>query len=353
MLVSWLGKGPQKISKKVPIYVLLVSSILLSGYSLLMIRRYKGASETNKVSLHRRPPGSTFYDSLAPDFEKYGLDGKSVRVSDYAGELIILRFSPFYLNDLSSLLYLDHLANRFSKRGVRLFFINSRGKHYPEQIRNMVSLTSTIIEDDGSLMELYDAEYDDTIIIGRDFRIKFKYNRADKATIYQEIVRYAIFEDSKEHQINSSALKDLLLRLSFKNLRTNKRQSLADALKGQKTLLNLLVSPCFSCPETRRFTIIKEVAERSDVRVVMLFGKGNGDVILKEYLERYGLDSPRIEAGIIEEGGELDRSRYYEIYQYDIDPRIIILDKTASIIFLEEKGDDNKIDAEFLIRKLY
>lgn len=215
-----------KLPKKTPIYFLLALSILLSGYSLFIVRKYKMASEPSQVSSLRKPSGSTVYDSPTPDFEKHAVDGRSIKISDYAGKPIIIRFSPFYLNDLSSLLYLDHLANRFVNQGVQLFFVNSLGKHYPDQIKKMVSLTYPILEDDGSLMELFGAENDDTIIIGTDFRIKFKYNRADKTTVYQEIVRFLNAGNSDQYQTNSDMLTGFIQHLSFRNLRTNQRQRL-------------------------------------------------------------------------------------------------------------------------------
>jgi len=238
---------------------------------------------------------------------------------------------------------------------VHLIFVNSLGRHYTEQVKKMVSLTSPIIEDDGQLMALFDAEYDDTIIIGADFRIKFKYNRIDKEMIYQEIMRNTRAEVGVESSVNPDTMTRLMHALCFRNLRTNKLEKLKDFLANRKTLLNLLISPCFSCPETKRFSIIREVAEKSDTQVILLFGSGNGMSILREYMERAGLDIPGIIAGVIEEDTDLliNKDSYYRIFKYDIDPRTLILDRRGSIIFLERPGEDSKISSEFLIKKIH
>lgn len=296
--------------------------------------------------------GFTF-DTPAPDFTMPTIGGSNITLSNLSGHVIILRFSRFYLSELPFLLYLEHLSQKFNN-DIKLVFINSLGKHEVEAIQEFVYISSPIIEDDGSLRSLFNAKPNETIIIGRDNKIKYKHVYANKKIIYNLVLRYA-YENSTPKIPSRESLSDLIKKLSFFNLKTEKSESLMEKLRGKTSLIILSISTCLTCPETSRMRILKELSAQIDTnknQIIFLFGKGNNPKVLKDFIARMRLDKDSISVGIIEERG-FSYSEYYQIFQYDLDPRLLIFEKGGKLKFLEKKRDVGKIsDINFLKKKL-
>lgn len=292
----------------------------------------------------------SFYNSPSPDFNKKTVDGKDIRLSDFKENVIILRFSRFYLEELPYLLYLEHLSKRFKNDGVSLIFVNSSGKHYKESIEKFVHLSSPIIEDDGSISSSFKASPYETIIIGRDHRIKFKYSRADNQTIYNQVLRFA-FEGKSPSFLKDEELEGLIKRLSFKDVMDGKLMKVEDKLKGKSVILNLFISTCMGCPEGRRVRLIKEIAKKvgSKVKILILFGRGNSEEMIREWKERMEFESS-VKVGVIE--GSFSEEDYLKIFCFDIDPRIMILDNDGKIIYTEKEGDERAMNSEFILRRM-
>jgi hypothetical protein len=296
--------------------------------------------------------GFTF-DTPAPDFSMPTIEGNNITLSNLSGHVIILRFSRFYLSELPFLLYLEHLSQYFNN-DIKLVFINSLGKHEVEAIQEFVHISSPIIEDDGSLRSLFNAKPNETIIIGKDDKIKYKHIYADKKVIYNLILRYA-YENSTPKTPSRESLSDLIKKLSFLNLKTEKSESLMEKLRGKTSLIILSISTCLTCPETTRMRILKELSAQIDTnknQIIFLFGKGNNHRMLKDFIIRMGLDNESISVGIIEDRG-LSYSEYYRIFQYDLDPRLFIFGKGGKLKFLERIRDAGKLsDINFLKKNL-
>ncbi len=332
---------------------LLIFNILLGVYNFFSLKRrdIRTFIREPDVAPSVMMDKQTFYNSLSPDFTKKAVDGRDIHLSTLKGNLIILRFSRFYLEELPYLLYLEHLANRFKNNGVSLIFINSLGKHYAESISKYIHLESPVIEDDGMLSSSFQASPYETIIIGRDFRIKFKYRIADNRTIYNQVIRFA-FDEKSPPLLNDNELASSIRKLKFKDVRERKVLNIEDIIKKEKeTILNLFISSCMSCPEGRRIRLLKEIEGKasSKVKILILFGKGNGLEMIKDWAERMELGSS-ISVGVIERG--LREEEYLRLFHFGIDPRIIILDRKGEIIYSEKEGDERTMSPEFILRKL-
>jgi hypothetical protein len=297
---------------------------------------------------------SFVYDSPCPDFSKPTIKGDKVKLSDLAGDIIILRFSPFYLEDLPSLLYLDFIANRYRPAGLHLFFINVLGKHDTQSIDKIAALSSPIIEDDGSLLELFQAQYNDTIIIGRDFKMKFKHSPQDNKLIFGQLTKYGLAGHDVQTLPDASFARRIEA-LSFRDIRTNRLEKINTIAKDRRVLLNLFISPCMRCRETKRISVIKQIAqdaEKRGTRVLLLFGKGNGAEIIREFAEKTDLASLPITVGIIEPENSISEDEYYGLYKFDVDPRAIIIERGGNISYAEDSDDEIRITPNFLIRRL-
>lgn len=293
------------------------------------------------------------FDAPAPDFTMPTISGSNITLSNLSGHVIILRFSRFYLPELPFLLYLEHLSQKFNNE-IRLVFINSLGKHEINAIQKFVRISSPIIEDTGSLRSLFNARLNETIIIGRDYKIKFKNIYVDKKAIYDLVLRYA-YGDLPPAAPSKEEIEELIKNLSFYNLETGKTESIVEKINERKSLINLSISTCMTCPETSRVHLIKELSEQIDLdksQIIFLFGKGNNPKMLKDFIIRMGLDKDSVLAGVIEKG-KLSDSEYYRIFQYDLDPRILIFEKGGKLKFLEKIRDARKLsDVNFLKEKL-
>lgn len=330
---------------------LLLINLVLGIYNFSSINKEKAKiPEREPIYSSFSQNEESFYNLPSPDFSKKSVNGKEIRLSSLKGNVIILRFSRFYLEELPYLLYLEHLAKRFKKDGVSLIFINSLGKHYGDSIEKFVHLGSPIIEDDGSISSSFKASPFETIIIGRDFRIKFKYGRADNRTIYNQLIRFA-FNDKEPQLPKDEEIGALIRSLSFKEVKGGKSLRVEDEIKGKSTILNLFISTCMGCPEGRRVALLKEIAKKigSKGKVLILFGRGNGFDMIKEWTERMELDEP-ISVGVIE-GNSLDHN-YLKIFRYEIDPRILVFGREGEIVYAEKEGDERMISPEFLLEKL-
>ena len=326
--------------------ILLLLNLVLGIYNFTSVRSEKGKSSKEKLP----PSDESFYNSPAPDFAKDSVDGKRIRLSSLKGNVIILRFSRFYLEELPYLLYLEHLAKRFKEYGVSLIFINSLGKHYKESIEKFVHLDSPVIEDDGSISSSFKSNPYETVIIGRDFKIKFKYGMFDKRTIYNQFIRFA-FEDKSPPVLKDDEIESLIKSLSFKDVRSGKIKRIGDFVRGKSTVLNLFISTCMGCPEGRRISLLKEVGKLSGSKgeVLILFGKGNGSEMIRDWAERIGIDES-ISIGVIE-GSDFDDD-YLKVFRFEIDPRIFIFDREGKIVYSEEEGDERFISPEFLMERM-
>lgn len=330
--------------------ILLLINLVLGIYNFTSMRKERSkTSESEPLVPLSSKNDESFYNAPSPDFDKKTVNGKEICLSNLKGNLIILRFSRFYLEELPYLLYLEHLAKRFKKDGVSLIFINSLGKHYKDSIEKFVHLDSPVIEDDGSISSSFKASPFETIIIGRDFRIKFKYGRADNRTTYNQVIRFA-FNDKEPPLSKEEEIGALIRSLSFKEVRSGKLVKVEDEIKGKSTILNLFISTCMGCPEGRRISLLKEIAKNigSKGKVLILFGRGNGFEMIKDWAERMEIDDS-ISVGVIE--GSSSEDDYLKIFRFEIDPRIFIFGD-GKIVYSEKEGDERMISLEFLVRKL-
>ncbi len=96
---------------------------------------------------------------------------------------------------------------------------------------------------------------------------------------------------------------------------------------------------------------LKEVSKRtgSKGKVLILFGRGNGVEMIKDWAERMELDES-ISVGVIE--GSSSEDNYLKIFRFDIDPRIFVLDREGKIVYYEREGDERMITPEFILRRV-
>jgi len=245
------------------------------------------------------------------------------------------------------------LVNKYQDQGLSLFFINSLGKHDKEAVEKIVNLSAPIIEDDANLSGLFNAYPEDTIIVDRDFTIKFKYHLASKALIFNEAMKWTFTQQLSPVSTFPYELEKILQNLTFYDVLSEKRKRMDQIRK--KILLTLFTSTCTGCEENTRIQVMKEIAKRLDsdkVKTLFLFGKGNNSNAIRQYAILNDWNEFPFTIGVIEDSKNLSEKDYYKIFQLDTDPRTFIIDSTGELLFVETQRTTKLVNFEHLKKLL-
>jgi hypothetical protein len=110
-----------------------------------------------------------------------------------------------------------------------------------------------------------------------------------------------------------------------------------------------------TCPENSRIRILKDISKNippEDLLIIILFGIGNREELVNDYLSRMELDNYPIIAGIIETGIFPSEFEYYQLFQMDVDPRILVFNRKGDLNFLEKYGDTQRILKDGYLMKI-
>lgn len=258
---------------------------------------------------------SDFFDSPCPDIEMVSTQGQDIKLPNFVGDVIVLRFTRSHPQDFPYLLYLEHLYNKFKDKGLQLFFIKLLERSETIPMNKPFDFIAPMIEDDGYIASLFQARLNDTIIVGKDFRIKFKHNQIVNRIIYNQIVRY-LFEDSlPPHALSDTELASLLKKIDYRNIKNGELENLEISINNKPSLITLFVSQCLGCPEHRRITIMKQIASEikpDKAQIILLFGKGNNFETTKKFAEQNDL-LDYITIGVIQDSENVSNEDYYQI----------------------------------------
>jgi len=295
---------------------------------------------------------SDFYNTLCPEITMTTTDGNVIHLDDMIGNVIIIKFSRFYKKDLSSLVYLDHMFNKFKKYGVYLFFVHSYGEYDENKIRKICHLYAPVVNDFGRISYSLNSAPDDIIIIGRDFRIKFKLSTSinfDKPLVYREVLKWISNETSFQSLEDSPEFFSKMNYIFYEDVFKNKEYNLANQIRRKKTILTLYTSICAGCDEGLRIELLKEFTLRNkDNNVIILFGKGNNKYVIKQFAYLNNWNEYPFSIGVIKPIASDVEEDYYSLFNLEVDPRTFIINKNGKVIFAESLRNSKKLNPEFL-----
>jgi len=79
-------------------------------------------------------------DLKAKDFSLTNLEGKTVKLSDYKGKIVVLDFWATWCGPCrESLPHMQELVNQYKGKDVEFFFVNTMENNKPEEIKKLVS----------------------------------------------------------------------------------------------------------------------------------------------------------------------------------------------------------------------
>lgn len=316
---------------------LIVINIILI-VSILSRSRGKGVMPEEQLASIKVADNS-FYNALCPEVELVDLQGNKFKLSSMMGEVIVLKFTRLLSSELPSLIYMDHVLGRLKEYGLKIFFIYPTKRSNPWSLSERVAhLSIPIVRDDSTIMDSLNAEANDTIIIGKDFRIKFKHNYVSERTIYNQIVRFLKVTDllGKKEELSPAMLLSIMEKISYQNIDNGRIENIGQVMRNRTAFINLFISTCFGCPVGERIEIMKEVAARcrsSKTEIFFLFGTGNNLRMIEEYAERNQIFGENIRIGVIQKSEDLDRNEYYSLFDFKINPRLFIINKEGENVF--------------------
>lgn len=335
------------------ISLLLISNIVLLYLNINSRRQLK----TDSINSNIIKPQETYYEKLSPffnqpcpDIEMYTINGEKIILSDLIGDVVLLRFTRFHPQDISYLIYLEHLYYSLREKGLHLIFIKLLGKKHIINDNNYNS-NIPIIEDDGYIAAMFNARLNDTIIIGKDFKIKFKNNQVINRIIYNQVMKFLDAEEIKNNP-SKKELESIIKEISYINIKNNREEKLIKGTTDFPVVINIFISACLNCPSYGRILLLNNLAGemKKNIKIYILFGEGNFPKLIKQALGEY--NSSEIIIGIMQSSKDLFQKNYYDIFKLDTDPRLFILDKNGKIVFLENLRNQSSINLEFLKRKI-
>jgi len=346
--------------KSLVLFVLINITLVIYNSFILKQRKYEYRKFLEKQRLSSEQPrfipntNVDFYGLPCPELTEYSATGEKIDLKSYIGNIILIRFSRFYRQDLANLVYLQHLADKYHDQNVSLIFISSLGIYDKEAVEKIVKLTSPIIEDDGLIAAMFNAFPEDLIIVDRNFTIKFKFHRASSFLIYDEVTKWTFKEQPRNILITNDNLARTIQNLAFYDIFNEEKRKI-NPLHNKSVVLTLFTSACTGCEESYRIDQLKKLAGNVNIdkfEIIILFGKGNNKEAIKQYAIQNKWDEFPITIGVIDDFNEMTEMEYYQIYQLDTDPKSFIINPLGDIRFIETRRASKLINSNFLKRQL-
>jgi hypothetical protein len=327
--------------------ILLLSNFVLIGITTRNLINKKSEDINNSS----QQDTSDFYNHLCPDIEMRNIQEEGVKLTDFIENIIIIQFTEFLYDEFPNLIYLDHLY-KCSQGKVKLFFIYPFESRFSGFIDDFNSLSVPIIEDDGSIAAVFNAVRNDTIIVGKDFKMKFKNNLFRKYTIYNQVKKF-LGEDFPNPFTSQEDLSSYLKRINYKNIESEQTENLGTTIMDKHSIVNIFISTCLDCPDHERIKLINEAAYEAHAdkkQIILLFGYGNRFEIVKEFWLKNNLRNMTV--GVIQDSDQLHQYNYYRIFKLNIDPRMFVFHKDGNLTFVEDIKNRRKITSDIIIKKL-
>jgi hypothetical protein len=172
--------------------ILLILNIILI-FSYLLEKKNIGKQNTTNYGNLLLPKNAnlnvreSLNDSYCPEIAIKTSLGETINLRSLAGQIIIIKFTGFYQAEIPYLLYLDYLGDYYKKAGVNLFFVSLRRRNDPLSYEKPLGFIAPVVNDDGFISSQFNASLGDAVIVGKDFRIKFKYDNASNNIIYDQL----------------------------------------------------------------------------------------------------------------------------------------------------------------------
>jgi len=275
-------------------------------------------------------------------------ENQKIKISDLPAKVILIIFSSFDKDDLPSLVYIDHMQNQLKHFGLQVIYIKTESSGI--MIGNFKPL---VYDDNGYISRILDARAGQSIIIDRNLTIKAKFDKFSPLILYKKISNLLFTDNLASHENTRQKTIDLLKSLHFNNIENGEGEIVSDSIRKVPTIILISISQCFTCREHNRILLLKEIARlgKSKINVLLLFGKGNDFYSIKAFARRAELFK-YMKIGLIQMTEGTDQESYYKLFDFMVDPRIIIYNENGEPIFVENEENQHLITVNYIRRLL-
>ncbi len=339
--------------------ILLILNIILIFNYLLDKKKNKRLTTANYGNLLLNSGDlktrENHYDSYCPDIAIRTSLGETINLRSLAGQVIVFKFTGFYQDEMPELIYLDHLGDYYKKAGVNLIFVYLQRRSGPPSYERRPGFIAPVVNDDGFISSQFNASLGDAVIVGKDFKIKFKYDNISNDIVYDQLIRNLLNGDSPRiKDENGQELADLIGRIIYKDILTGEIENIRKESQDRAVIIDSFVTTCFVCPEKTRLSMLKELSEAHTtddrVLIIILFGHGNNEESIIQYMNNWELRGRNIRVGIVQFPSRDQKEEYYSLFRLDYEDRLMILDRDESVTYIERHGD--AVDKSFINTKI-
>lgn len=176
------------------LWVLVVIAVLAAAYSIYNKNRLLSTSkEPPRVEATTTKAQNTEEKPKAPDFSLKDLNGKTVKLSDYKGKVVILNFwatwCPYCIDEMPDL---DKLSKEYSKSGETVILaidVQEDAKKVEKFVSDNKFSLPVLLDTDGSVASAYGISgYPTTFIINKDGTVYGYIPRATDAETLSGVV---------------------------------------------------------------------------------------------------------------------------------------------------------------------
>lgn len=111
------------------------------------------------------------YDVQCPAIDLPIIGGPFVNLAEYVGSPILIRFTRMDLREVPHLVFLENVYQKFAKFGLKMFLIIEHDNRRTQDGDHLPELTIPLVEDQRAIASTFRAYPDETILVGKDFKI--------------------------------------------------------------------------------------------------------------------------------------------------------------------------------------
>jgi hypothetical protein len=176
----------------------------------------------------------------------------------------------------------------------------------------------------------------------------------DKAIIYHELLSLLFPGKETYRPPNDSELISALKKAEYVDAFSGNVHSLASQLK-KITVLAIFTSTCTGCNESSRIRLLKTLADDlrgENVNILIMFGSDNNAAEIRKFALLNNWNKAPIAVGVFHLNREFNSTIYRQLFEFDTDPRLLLLDDKLKILFKENIANANRISKDFLLGKI-
>jgi len=293
------------------------------------------------------------YGDKPLEFEGENLKGQKVKFKNEPNKVKLLVFLSNMSRDLWPYLsYYNVIRGDFNAKNLQVMLISSLPKGYLMKLRKDLGLSFDIIVDPTKKLERkfvgVKSPTIHMVLIDKNGVIRFSGTLLDFKSIRTLVKRYLKGEGDKDKRMEITLhVGSKFPPIGLTETRRLVRRRISQ-FQGRPTVLTFVISPCPTCPEEKRLSLLKKIAEKYGQRIhnLVVYHPANSVSLINAVRERHG---NAYEAYLLLIDTTFD-ALSHQLFNPWRSPLTLLLDEKGKIAFIEAKGKGPK-DLKALLEK--